>query len=66
MVIGTRMHSCSTGSAPRLCTREEAVKKFPLSHFYHWNPLGGRACWGSRIPDAKVAVKKVHLLSSGQ
>lgn len=65
MVMGTRMHSCSTGSAPCLWTREEAVKNFPLSHFCLWNPLGLRAHWGSRIPDAKVAVKKVHLFSPG-
>lgn len=62
--MGTAMHNCSTASAPCLCTGEEAVRIFPLSHFCHWNPLGGRACWGSRI--SGVTIKQVHLSSPAQ
>lgn len=65
------MHSCSSGSAPCLCTREEAAKNFSFPHFCDWNPLGSRACWGSRISDVttKLPISKSissPLLSAGE
>lgn len=77
MVIGTRMYSCSTGSAPcSSCTMEKAVKTSPSPIFIIticwkagvrfgtlWVAL---ACWSSRIPDADVAVWQVSLFSPCQ
>lgn len=47
---GARMHSCSTGSAPCLCTKEAAVKNFPLSPLLSLESFGRQNLLGFEDP----------------